>query len=140
MWPARQRLGGLRGADAMRPSVMVRQFAPDRVPAGLKERTDSLGIQLINLQIETVNDVYGAADVLGAAIDDPAAAKALTDRLRTQLDGVRARTAGLPRPSVLIVRDAVGEEVIGPDTFLDDLVSAAGGRNAAAGLGKRYPT
>ena len=51
-----------------------------------------------------------------------------------------ARTAGVSRPSVLIVRDARGEEVIGPDTFLDDLVTVAGGRNAAAGLGKRYPT
>src|SRR2546430_3420746 len=29
---------------ALRPAVMIRQFAPDRVPTGLKERTDALGI------------------------------------------------------------------------------------------------
>ena len=125
---------------ALRPAVMVRQFAPDRVPAGLRERTDALGIRLVNLQIETVNDVYHATEVLGDAIDDPAAGRVLADRLRGQLDAVRARTAGGSRPSVLIVRDTRGEEVIGPDTFLDDLVTIAGGRNAAAGLGKRYPT
>jgi iron complex transport system substrate-binding protein len=65
-----------------------------------------------------------------------AANRTIADRF----EAVRRRVAGLPPVSALIVlgRDATG--LAGPDTYLDDVLQIAGGTNAAAGLGKPWPT
>jgi ABC-type Fe3+-hydroxamate transport system substrate-binding protein len=125
---------------ALRPNVMIRQFAPDRMPPGLKERSDELGVAIVNLQIERVDDIFKALDVLGATLHEPALAAAARQKLQTRLDAVRARTASLPKVRTLIVLDDAATAVIGPDTFHDDLLAIAGGTNIAERLGSRYPS
>jgi iron complex transport system substrate-binding protein len=125
---------------ALRPAVMIRQYHPDRVPAGLREKAESMGIRLVVLQIDGLEDVFRAYDALGEALgrrEDAAAAKA---RLRAKLESVRQRTQGLPTVPVLVSRDESGLAVVGPGTFLDELLPYAGGVNAAAALNNRYPT
>jgi iron complex transport system substrate-binding protein len=125
---------------AIKPGVMIRQYHPDRIPAGLKEKAESLGIRLLVLQIDGLEDVFRAYDVLGEAVGQPQKAAAAKGKLRGQLDAVRRRTEGKQKVSVLVVRDDAGLAVIGPDTFLDELLPYAGGTNAAAKLKNRYPT
>jgi iron complex transport system substrate-binding protein len=125
---------------AIKPGVMIRQYHPDRIPAGLKEKAESLGIRLLVLQIDGLEDVFRAYDVLGEAVGQPQKAAAAKGKLRGQLDAVRKRTQGKQKVSVLVVRPDAGLAVIGPDTFLDELLPYAGGTNAAAKLKNRYPT
>ena len=125
---------------ALKPQVMIRQYHPDRVPAGLKEKAESLGIRLVVLQIDGLEDVFRAYDVLGEAAGQPEKAADAKGRLRAQLDAVRKRTSQRPKVSVLVFRDDAGLAVVGPDTFLDELLPYAGATNAAAGLKNRYPT
>jgi iron complex transport system substrate-binding protein len=125
---------------AIKPSVMIRQYHPDRVPAGLREKSQSLGITLVVLQIDGLEDVFRAYDVLGGAVGQPEKAAAAKGKLRGQLESLRARTAGKSKVSVLVVRDDAGLAVIGPGTFLDELLPYVGGTNAAARLDHPYPT
>jgi iron complex transport system substrate-binding protein len=122
----------------IRPQVMIRQFAPDRMPPGLAQKCAELNIQLVNPQIHVLEDVFVTLKLLGEHLGETEKAEALAAKLRAQLDAVSRRTAGRPAVRTLIVHDELAQQVIGPGGFLDDILRIAGGENAAAGLGKQY--
>lgn len=124
----------------LRPDVMVIQIAPERVPAGLKRRAEELGIELVNVKINRLADVYETMEQLGAAAGEAERGREAARRLREELEAVRRQCAGRSAVSALIVRDENGRDVIGPDNFLDDLLKVVNATNAAAGLGQPYPT
>jgi ABC-type Fe3+-hydroxamate transport system substrate-binding protein len=124
----------------LRPDVMVIQIAPERVPAGLKRRAEELGIELVNVQINRLADVFSTMQQLGMAAGEAEHGREAARRLREELETVRAACAGRAAVSALIVRDENGRDVIGPDNFLDDLLKVVNATNAAAGLGQPYPT
>jgi ABC-type Fe3+-hydroxamate transport system substrate-binding protein len=124
----------------LRPDVMIIQIAPDRLPPGLKQRADDLGIELVNVQIERLEDVFDNIQRLGAVAGELEKGRVAARTLRERLDAIREECASRPTVSTLIVRDENGREVIGPDTFLGDLLNVVNATNAAAGLAKRYPS
>lgn len=125
---------------AIKPDVMIRQFSADRVPAGLQERADALGIKLLNLQIETLDDISRAYSVLGEAIGQASSAMNAWSAVQAHLDAIRLSQQGRPRVRSLILIDPEATAVIGPDTFLDELLTIAGGENVARDLKQRYPS
>jgi ABC-type hemin transport system substrate-binding protein len=124
----------------LRPDVMVIQIAPERVPAGLKRRAEELGIELVNVKIDRLEDVFSTMKQLGAAAGEAEKGRAAARRLRDELEAVRKECARRPAVSALVVRDENGRDVIGPDNFLDDLLKVVNATNAASGLGQPYPT
>src|SRR5687768_1303379 len=79
--PEREPIGGLprvgdyRTQDweklaAVRPRKMIIQLHPDRTPAGLRDRAKGLGIELVNVQIDDLDDVFEAIPLLAAAVDE----------------------------------------------------------------------
>src|SRR5687767_8215869 len=44
----------------VRPDVMIIQLLPERVPEGLKQRAAELGIELVNVKIVNLEDVFNA--------------------------------------------------------------------------------
>jgi ABC-type Fe3+-hydroxamate transport system substrate-binding protein len=124
----------------LRPDAMIVQIAPDRLPPGLKARADELGIEVVNVRIERLEDVFDNIQRLGAVAGELEKGREATRKMRERLDAVRERCAGRPAISTLIARDQNGREVIGPDTFLDDLLKVANATNAAASLANRYPS
>jgi iron complex transport system substrate-binding protein len=113
----------------LKPTVMIVQGRPERMPAGLLPRAQSLGIKVVNIQIDSLGDIYAAATVLGNALEAPANAQALVGRVRGQLEAVRQRVKDRPRVRALIVVDTSGQYVAGHTTFLSDLLEIAGGEN-----------
>jgi ABC-type hemin transport system substrate-binding protein len=124
----------------LRPDVMVIQMAADRVPPGLKERAARLRIELVNVRIDRLEDVFDTMQQLGAVAGERDKGRDGTRALRERLDRLKAEHAGKPPVRVLIVRDENATEVIGPDNFLDDLLTVVNATNAAEELGKAYPT
>jgi ABC-type Fe3+-hydroxamate transport system substrate-binding protein len=124
----------------LHPDVMVIQIAPERLPPGLKQRADELGIELVNVKIERLEDVFDNVQRLGAVAGEVEKGRAAARTLRERFDAIRDACAARPSVSALIVRDENGREVIGPDTFLDDLLKIVNATNAAASLGTRYPS
>ncbi|HSI33442.1 MAG: ABC transporter substrate-binding protein [Phycisphaerae bacterium] len=124
----------------LRPDVMIIQLAPDRLPPGLANRAAELGIALENVSIHRLDDVLRTLRRLGEVIGQPAHGQTAADGLQRDLDAVRASVATRPVVRVLISRDPDGRDIIGPNNFLDDLLQYAGAANAAAGMGKPYPS
>ncbi len=124
---------------ALRPDVMI-VFAPESALAPMRQRAADLGIELINLRTDTITDVYLALGDLGKALQMPQAAVEAQHALRERLDEVRTRVLDRPPVKTLLVLDVEGRAVVGPGGFLDQLLSLAGGVNAAAPLGNAYPT
>jgi iron complex transport system substrate-binding protein len=123
----------------LHPTVMVIQIKKDRLPAGFQERADSLHIQLIDVAIDSLADIPGTLDILGQALDMPEQAKNAKRQMQSRLAAVAAEVAGKKPISTLLVLDESADAVVGPDTYLDELLQLAGGANAAKSLGQRYP-
>jgi iron complex transport system substrate-binding protein len=126
----------------VRPAVMIVQFRPDKMPAGLAERADSLSIKLVNVKINSLADLYDTLQQLGDAIGEPQKADAAARRLRDELDTVKARVAGKPRVRTLITRAEPSANLacVGGGNFLDEILTIAGGENVLAGGENSYPT
>jgi iron complex transport system substrate-binding protein len=124
----------------LRPDVMVIQVAPDRLPPGLQQHADQLGIQLVNVKIDRLEDVFDTMQRLGAVAGDVDKGRVAVRQLRERLDRIRDDANQHPPLKTLIVRDENGRDVIGPDNYLDDLLRYVNATNAAAPLGKPYPT
>ena len=118
---------------------MITQYDPRAMPPALRDRALELGIELVNIKIERIDDIFAAIELLGKTLGQPAKSQAAAAALRARLDAVKKRVANLPRVCALVVLDESGQSVAGPDTFLDDLLTIAGGENVLAGNRNRYP-
>jgi ABC-type hemin transport system substrate-binding protein len=123
----------------LRPATMIIQMDPVRLPEGFTRRAQRLGIKLLNVRINRLDDVMQASEQIGGEIGEPAKGKKLADELRERIEAVRRRCAGQPRVRTLLTLDDRGESIVGRGEFLDDMLTAAGGENAGASLAGAYP-
>ena len=111
---------------ALKPGLLIVQGKRDRLPAGVRERCEDNGIAISILQIDRLDDIYAAAAQLGQATKSQPAAEKLVGELRAPI-------AALPQPAAkvptLIVLNDSGTSVVGRETYLNDLLDAAGGQN-----------
>ena len=124
---------------SLRPSVMVTQFAADRLPAGLSQKADSLNIQLLNVSITRLDDIYRAMAALGEAMGEPQRGADAQHALRSRLDALASRVSGRKVRTLIVVDDA-GQSVVGRDNYLNDLLELAGGENVIRPPSAPYPS
>jgi iron complex transport system substrate-binding protein len=124
----------------IRPNLMVTQYDPTRKPPGLAQRADQLGIQLINVNNNRLDDVFRTMRQLGDAMKQPERAEREVSRVQRQLHAVAARVKGQAPVRTLIVLDDQAEFVAGVGTYLDELLTIAGGQNVLTGRNSNpYP-
>jgi iron complex transport system substrate-binding protein len=128
---------------ALEPSIVA--ILP--VHAEHRTRLNDLGIETLEVDKAKVPDILDSLGRLGRACGAAEAGDALASALRTTQDQLMRKTAGLPRPGVLIVVDremGMGRVrdvyVAGKGTFYDDLLGMAGGSNVYDGKLIQYPT
>lgn len=141
----RPRVGDYQHVDweklaELRPAVMVMQGLPARMPPGLSERARSLGIRLVVLQIDRLDDIPRQIARLGEALDEPEAARRATARFHATIEAARRHAGDRPGVRTLIVLNETATFVAGPGTFLDDVLRVAGGTNALDPGLSGYPT
>ena len=139
------RVGDYRTQDweklsALRPAKIIVQVHENRLPAGLRDRAQELGIELVNINIDDLPEVFEAIPKLGRAVGEEAKAQEAERALRKQFETLRKRVERAPRVSALVVVDDGGRSVAGPGTFLHDILIAAGGTNAAEETQSPWPT
>jgi len=116
----------------LRPDKIILQRSPDRITPGFRQRAAALGITLVDSwPLDRLSDVYARITDIGAALGEPAVADAMNRSIRSRLDALAAKSANRPRVSVLLVASDSDVMVAGPGTYLDDMLQAAGGVNAA---------
>ena len=114
---------------ALRPRVMVTQFAVDRLPQGLVQKAQALNIQLINVPITRLDDIYAAMRTLGRAVDQPELGASAADQLEQRIEALRERSRAGRRVRAMIVTNDSASGVAGRENYLNDALEAAGGEN-----------
>ncbi len=136
----------------LNPSVeAVLRLRPDLVivPAGaqqLREKFSRFSLSVLEVDHRSLDGVFASFGVIGKTFDEEERAKQVAGALRSKLDHVASRCKGLPRPRVLLAIDRMIEKdrlrdvyVAGDDGFLDQVITLAGGENAARHLGIPFP-
>jgi len=120
--------------------LLVTQYSPGRIPSGLEDRCRQLGIGIVNMRLNSLDDVFVSMTQLGQAVQLPQAAARKIADIQQRLDAIRQRVANLPKIKTALVTGEDGRGLAGAGTYLDELLTIAGGTNAAASLGQPYPT
>ena len=126
----------LEAIVALEPDLVVR-FAGEqdtRTPS----RLATLGISVMSVQPDRVDDIYRTAEMLGTAVDDRAAADSLVRAVREGLAAAEAAARPLPRQRVAYVLGGNPPWVAGPGTFIGEVVAMMGGDNVFADLELLY--
>jgi iron complex transport system substrate-binding protein len=112
---------------------------PDAPSRSLVSRLEQVGIPVYAAPTESVADAFAVARDLGTLFAMQAAADSVINEVRLGLDSLRTAVAGTQRRSVLYLVGSDPLMAAGPGTFIDELIRAAGARNALQGLGIRWP-
>jgi len=124
---------------ALRPDLVVVEMSGVRRP----ERISSLHLNVIEIDDSTLAGIFDSIVRIGNAAGVPGRAAALNQSIRSSLDEIRRRTAALPRRrTVFLVGRAPGrlEDLIaaGGSSYLNELISIAGGHNIFEGSAAAY--
>jgi iron complex transport system substrate-binding protein len=120
---------------AVRPALLISFYGPGKEPPGFLEKLASLQIRQVNVQPNRLDDIYSAIKTLGGACNEQKAADDMLSRIQSSIATVRKRYEGQPRVRTLIAISPSGEDLVGRNTYLDDLLQAAGGENALSSNG-----
>lgn len=135
------RIGGMtnpsfEGIAALRPDAVVGVEGPTDLTA--LRRLRALGVRVVVPRVESVAELLAAVDLYGRLLHLAPEAAALRRRIARDLDAVRARVGGRPRPRTLVVLGRRPLVVAGPGSWVDEVLSLAGGANVVT-AGGRYP-
>ncbi|MEE9208512.1 MAG: helical backbone metal receptor [Gemmatimonadota bacterium] len=133
--------------DAIRPAAeLVLAHRPDLVlmVGGADNRRaveefTRLGIAALVIRINTFEDLERNIRRFGQLTGSDSAASRLWERLQGQLDAVADLTKGLSRPSVYYDVAYPPAFTIGAQSYLDSLISLAGGRNVFGSVNAPSP-
>jgi ABC-type hemin transport system substrate-binding protein len=113
---------------AVRPSLIVGIGNPN-TPAAIKLKT--LGVPTLLFESpHTIAEVYALITKIGTALNRPEKAQRLVQQLRDQIAAVRPLRS---KPSVVVVLWTSPLVVAGPQTFVADVIRAAGGNPIVGG-------
>ncbi len=141
------RLGGYvdpnyEAVAMLEPDIVIVLEEHEEVQKFLAE----LDITCLVVANKNIDDILGTITVLGETFDVEKRSEALVSGIRGRIAEIQKKTDGLPRPSVLI---SVGRNVgtgsledvyvAGGNTYYDELIRYAGGRNAYTGANVPYP-
>lgn len=112
----------------------------------VKDYLAELGLNHFTVNNKTVSDIISAIGAIGRECGVGGRAREVMISIESRMNAVRRLTADLPRPSVLIsIGRTIGSGslrdvfVAGRNTYYDELIDCAGGRNAYDKEGMAYP-
>lgn len=123
---------------ALAPDLILAQPSPGN--RGPVERLAQLGVPVLVLPLQTVDETLASLRAVGNAIGRKADGEALAARIAGEIAATRRGFAAVPHRKVLLVYTWQPLVVAGPASFAHELLVAAGGENVAASAAGAYPT
>lgn len=125
---------------SLRPDLVVIETNPIR----LRERLEGLGLKVLELEQRTVADVLRAIERIGQAAGATERARELQARIRSELDEIGRRTAGRTKRRVAFIVGRTpgtleGLIAVGSASYLNELITLAGGQNIFGAVAAPYP-
>jgi iron complex transport system substrate-binding protein len=128
---------------ALRPDMVVMLEEHEQSMPAFKK----LGLRTLTVRHKDIEGILASIPVIGRACGAEAKAAELVADIRRRLERVRQKTAGLPRPRVMVaVNRALGSGrledvyVAAGDGHLGRIVELAGGENACPPSAAHFPT
>lgn len=127
---------GIETIVSLRPDVVVRFGGPQdtRTPS----RLDDLGIPHIAIRLDDIDDIFSTIRLLGDVTGRAGPADSLVADLKARLERVRQGASGVPVVRAAYMLGGDPPWVAGPGTYVDELISLAGGVNVFSDLGSLY--
>jgi iron complex transport system substrate-binding protein len=118
--------------------------APDLVLAAGLERNDLVpalrdaGIRVLDLRIRNIDEMLQGLRQIGQAVGKSEQAEELIAGMQAELAAIADQAAGAPRPRVFVEIWDNPLTTAGGSSFLDDVITRAGGTNVAHNLAQPY--
>jgi iron complex transport system substrate-binding protein len=136
--------------DYVNPNLeMMLSLKPDLVivqtnPVRLAERLQALHLRTLEVDQENIAAIYQSIRMIGDAARVPENAAKLIESMRSGLNAVRAKAAGVKRVRVMFVIGRSpgrldGLAVVGNASFLNEVIETAGGENVFRDAMAAYP-
>jgi iron complex transport system substrate-binding protein len=122
---------------ALRPDAVVGARGP--VNRAVLDRLEAMGVRTLFPSVESVAEIDAAIGLFAALVGASDRAAPLRARITARIEQVRAAVRGRAAPGVLAVFGQRPISVAGPGSFVDELLTLAGGRNVVRS-GPRWPT
>lgn len=122
---------------AARPDLVVLYAGSDNRPAA--DRLRALGIETVGFRSDRIAGFARITMELGRLVGDTVRAMAVRDSVMRTIASVEHATRGAPRPTVLMPVWHNPLYVIGGASFMNELVTIAGGRNVYDSLDAPSP-
>ena len=122
---------------SVHPDLVVLYAATDNRDAA--QRLRGAGIMTLSVRDDRLADFQRVLSLLGTALHDSLAARAVADSVTASLTRVSAATANLPPVTVVWPIEIAPLRVIGGGSYLNDLLVGAGARNVYGALSDPSP-
>src|SRR5271157_4031905 len=103
------------------------------------DQLERLGIPLYGVTASTLAGTLASMEDLGQILGHVAEARSLVAKLQVRIDSVEKRIAGQPKPKVLFVVWYRPLITVGPNSFVADVIRAAGGVPIGENLKGEWP-
>jgi iron complex transport system substrate-binding protein len=107
---------------------------PDQGSRSLVTQLARVDVPVFSARSESINDTYRILGHIGTLLDIKDKSDSLTNAIRSGLDSVRSAARGEAIVKVVYVVGVDPPMVAASKTFIDELITAAGGRNIFADL------
>ncbi len=130
----------LESIAALRPDLVIVQTNPVR----LRERLEAIKLHVLEINQDSVTALYTSITQVGAATQTDAKAATLVRNIRNHLDQIQSRASKLSHPKVMFVVGRTPQRldgliVVGQASYLNDLITIAGGVNVFSDARASYP-
>jgi iron complex transport system substrate-binding protein len=105
----------------------------------LAERLRRIGYNSLTVNVEKINDLFNAIEIIGAATGRRRHANELISRIKAKLQQLASMVGAGPKVRVLWVVQREPLRVAGRDTFVNEMIELAGGENAIGPTVHKYP-
>jgi iron complex transport system substrate-binding protein len=127
---------------ALEPDLVI--ILPEQ--ENVKNFLDELGLKHLTVNNKTIPDILSAIKTIGKECDVEKRANELIATINSRIIKIQEKTINLPRPAVLIsIGRTMGSGslkdvyIAGKNTYYDELINYAGGRNAYENENIAYP-
>jgi iron complex transport system substrate-binding protein len=124
----------------LQPTALIVQTAEAHIPARLRQLAQSQHFEIINIKLDTTDDLWNTVRALGHAAQREDAADTAILKAQAQLKEIAKSHEGKPRPRVVYVVGNNPLTIVGGDNFMNEMLTLAGGDNAGAKVGKSFIT
>jgi iron complex transport system substrate-binding protein len=133
--------------DLIKPSIeTIISLHPDLVigvqPKGPMEiviQLERLGIPVFLVDPHGIAGIFHSVQTIGLALNRATEADILMHHLQARVDAVKARTKGLPVPTIFMPIWYDPIITIGRHAFITEIIEAAGGRSVTDDLSQEWP-